>query len=73
MKQTSDEVDLRSLQRRSLHDDKVTSLKNSRLASPNFLRLVYFIVVPVGIEPTSSESESEILSIEIRDRIGQQI
>jgi hypothetical protein len=26
-----------------------------------------FLVVPVGIEPTSSESESEILSIEIRN------
>lgn len=49
MKQASDEVDLRSLQRRSLHDDKVTSLKNSGLASPNFLRLVCFIVDPSSL------------------------
>jgi hypothetical protein len=32
-----------------------------------------FYVTPVGIEPTSSESESEILSIEIRSQIGAKI
>jgi hypothetical protein len=33
--------------------------------------LVYFIVAPAGIEPASSESESEILSIEIRSQIKE--
>jgi hypothetical protein len=32
------------------------------------LRLFNFKVAPAGIEPASSESESEILSIEIRSR-----
>ena len=32
----------------------------------NSFRPVCFVVAPAGIEPASSESESEILSIEIR-------
>ena len=31
------------------------------------------IVAPAGIEPASSESESEILSIELRSRISQKV
>jgi hypothetical protein len=68
MKQDSDEVDLRSLPRRPLHDDKVTLKQDlvyiKKLTSKNdFVEIknpegcfrVYFIVVPTGIEPVLPE------------------
>ena len=34
-----------------------------------FRLILHYLVIPVGIEPTSWESESQILSIEIRDHL----
>ena len=53
--------------RRSLQDNKATGMKESILYG-NSSGLSALLVAPVGIEPTSSESESEILSIEIRSQ-----
>ncbi len=47
---------------------KKDRVRCSSIALTLTLTLTPFLVVPIGIEPISSESESEILSIELRDQ-----